>query len=221
MISSSNPGLPDIISSIQLFPVFESATHLALTLDVIRSVVRALRFDHPSTAIRLAWSAEPPSPETAIFTYDVPSSEHDIQLWLPEVVFDRRDVLVAANGNMDNAIQMVERELGQEQSFNKSAFIIHHIPPSLGSARDAPHGFVFLLTHAVFDGIGTFQFMNIFASKIATLLSNNGDVGSLPWGEEISRLAPVHEESTSQLSSRLQRPRFRTIVLSRNGSSNR
>jgi len=69
------------------------ATSRKLSFEIVKAAVRQLRFDHPAIATQFAWRAQPPSTENAIFAYDVPSSETDVDEWLSKVVVYRDDVL--------------------------------------------------------------------------------------------------------------------------------
>ncbi len=50
--------------------------------------------------------------------------------WLFAEVCNRQELLSAARGNLDKAIDMVKHELGCTQKFDKPFVIVHHIPPA-------------------------------------------------------------------------------------------
>ena len=188
------PGVIDIVLSCQISP--SPAGHHVLDHQLIRSAVRALRFEHPTIASRYAWpvirSGRPFGPEEGRFAYEVPHSECDVQLWLSEVVFDRSDAL-AGSVNIEGAISSVRRELGTAlASPPHTMFQLHHVPSLTES-----HGIILRLAHTLFDGIGAFQVVDLFIAKLAQFLAS-GSTPELPlaWGEEVSRLAgPVPDRS--------------------------
>ena len=163
-----------------------------LNLDVVKSAIRQLRFDHPSIASKHGWSAQPPKPEHAIFAYEVPTSEIDMDDWLSTVVLDKTDVLKALNGDLQKAIDAITYELGKPVPADRPVFLLHYIPTL---APDGQHALVFYFAHTIFDAIGTFQIMELCAIKIAEALEKGGRRDPLPWGEEVSRLPIALVES--------------------------
>jgi len=72
----ATPGLSNIICSIHIS--LQAATSCKLSLDVVKAAVRQLRFDHPAIATQIGWHAHPPSMENALFAYEIPTSEGDV-----------------------------------------------------------------------------------------------------------------------------------------------
>ena len=179
-----------VITSIRLSP--PKPSFYGLNFGVVKAAVRQLRFDHPAIASRHGWSAQPPAPEHAVFAYEVPGSESDIDAWLSQVVFDRTDVLLASNGDIEKAIETLTYDLGKPYLFGIPLFVVHYIPAAL---PDGQHGLIFFFNHSIFDAIGCFQIMDLCISNIADSLAAGGKRSSLPWGEEISRLPPALIES--------------------------
>ncbi|KAJ7452134.1 hypothetical protein B0H11DRAFT_2288802 [Mycena galericulata] len=180
-LESTANGDSRIVTSIRLSP------NPSLNFDVVKAAVRQLRFDHPAIASEHGWSGSPPAAEHAVFAYQVPSSESDIDSWLSQVVTDATHILEASNGDIGKAIDTLTYNLVKPDAPD-GFFFVHYIP---AASPDGQHGLVFSFSHAVFDAVGCFQLMDMCASRIADSLATGGRRISLPWGEETSRLPPA------------------------------
>ncbi len=176
---------------------------------MVEAAVRQLRFDHPAIASEFGWSAQPPAPEHAVFAYEVPDSESDIDTWLSKVVFDRTSVLLASNGDMKKAVETITYDLGNPDSNGGLIFILQYIP---APSHNGQHSLVFFLNHSVFDAIGAFQIMDLCLSKIADSLATGGKRRPLLWGEETSRLPPALAESARMPSTADKMPEDEVII---------
>jgi hypothetical protein len=191
------PGVTDIILSCQLS--LSAANHRLLDHQLIRSVIRALRFEHPAIASRYAWpdltAGKQVSPEEGRFAYEVPRSERDVELWLEEVTIDRSDALATADNSLDSAIASVRRDLGKTSTMPPASMFQLHYIASASSAGS--HAIIFRLGHTLFDGMGAFQIMDLFLGKLAQFLApGSNPAAHLAWGEEVSRLVgPVPDRS--------------------------
>lgn len=180
------PGMADIIISCQLTPPADCSSRIDEHL--VRCAVRELRFEHPTIAATFAWPAlEPsalPKPEDGRLVYEVPASEDDVERWLSEVVLSRADAAEAAPGDVGTAVQLVSRDLGRAASGPQATLFEVHFVPGLRGSRC---GLVFRLGHALFDGIGSFHFLEMFNAKIAGLLGSL-ERRDFEWGAEVVRL---------------------------------
>ncbi|EPQ50708.1 hypothetical protein GLOTRDRAFT_133810 [Gloeophyllum trabeum ATCC 11539] len=183
-----SPGYADIIISCQLI-----SPNQPLTESPIKSAVRLLRSDHPTIAARFACPASedgsPPSAADVKLAYEVPASEREVDLWLNEVVTVRTDT----GGDVDAAVALVAHDLGKAAAGPPTTlFEAHFIPGS--TSRSA---LVLRLGHAVFDGIGVFQALDLLNERIARVLRSPVHVSEpLNWGEETARLALPTPECT-------------------------
>lgn len=180
------PGMADIILSCQLTPPAGCPTEIDEAL--VRAAVRALRFEHPTIAAKFAWpKLEPdtfPVADNARFVYEVPASDKDVEGWLSQVVVTRMDAAEAARGDVDSAVRFVSHDLGRvAYGPQTTLFEMHFIPVWQGSSC----GVVFRLGHALFDGIGSFQFLDMLNARIAQLLKMPVRE-EFAWGEEVARL---------------------------------
>ncbi|PSR74923.1 hypothetical protein PHLCEN_2v9457 [Hermanssonia centrifuga] len=196
-----------IITSLRISPPSPSCHEL--NFEVLKAAVRQLRFDHPAIASEFGWSAQPPTPEHAVFAYEVPGSESDIDTWLSKVVFDRTSVLLASNGDMDKAVETITYDLGKPDLNGGPVFVLHYIP---AASPDGQHSLVFFLNHSVFDAIGAFQIMDLCLSKIADLLATGAQRRPLPWGEETLRLPPALVESARIPCTAVKTPEDEAII---------
>ncbi|KAJ7743440.1 hypothetical protein DFH07DRAFT_835503 [Mycena maculata] len=179
-----------ITTSIQLSP--PSPSPHELNLDVVRAAVRQLRWDHPAIANEHGWSGPPPAAEHAVFAYEVPGSESDIDVWLSQVVVDSRSRLLDANGDIEKAVDTLMHDLCKAHPLKAPFFLVHYLPAASLAGK---HALSFSFNHAVFDAAGSFQIMDLCVSRIADALATGGERSPLPWGEEISRLPPAFVES--------------------------
>ncbi|KAF8509870.1 hypothetical protein BU17DRAFT_98598 [Hysterangium stoloniferum] len=189
----STPGQADLILSCKIsVPIGDN--YRSLDIHAVKWAVKALRFDHPSIASQYAWpdsstqTSGPLRPGDGRLAYQVPNGQLDIDEWLSQVVIDRRPTLQACNSQLDQAIDLVRRELGKafpEPRMN--TFQLHFIPsPSVSQ----PHAIVLLMGHTVFDAIATFQVTSLLLSKIAQIVDVKSDMAMhFAWGEEVKRLA--------------------------------
>lgn len=190
-LESTASGDPSrIITSIRISA--PSPSPHQLNLDVVKAAVRQLRFDHPAVANEHAWSGPPPAAEHAVFAYEVPGSESDIDAWLSRVVFDGAKYLAASNGDIGKAIDTLTYDLVKPEASQGPFFLVHYTP---AASPDGQHGLVFSFDHSVFDAVGCFQVMDLCVSRIADSLATGGERNSLPWGEETSRLPPAHADA--------------------------
>ncbi|KAJ7730368.1 hypothetical protein DFH07DRAFT_848831 [Mycena maculata] len=165
-----------ITTSIQLSP--PSPSPHELNLDVVR--------------VAHGWSGPPPAVEHAVFAYEVPGSESDIDVWLSQVVVHGRSRLLEANGDIEKAVDTLMHDLCKAHPLKTPFFLVHYIPAASPAGK---HALLFSFNHAVFDTAGSFQIMDLCVSRIADALATGGERSPLPWGEETSRLTPAFVES--------------------------
>jgi len=92
--------------------------------------------------------------------------------------------LSSTGGTIEPAVQAATLDLGKRPEFAE-LFLIHYIP---SPSPDEPHALVFFLSHAVFDGIGAFQIIDMCVKRIAAALANDAVPPALVWGGEVCRL---------------------------------
>ena len=187
------PGLTDLILSCHIsVPLGDN--YRRLDLNVIKCAVKALRFDHPTIATQCAWpdlnvpSAKPLDLRDGRLAYQVPKGESEVEEWLSQVVIDREADLHACHLDLEQAIDLVRRDLGKPlQEPRADTFQLHFIP---SSSAERNCGIVLQLGHVVFDSIAAFQLMNLLVSKIAEIIDAKSDMAmDFAWGEEVKRLA--------------------------------
>lgn len=188
MAAAGVPGVPDAISSIHVS--LPASTKFNLTINTVKAAVRRLRFDHPAIALELGWSAPEPAPDHAQFVYEAPASEEEVAEWLSRAVVEDKEILGACQGDLGEATDSLIREAGKGAIFSKPVFKVTLVssPPSAGVQS---YGLVFEPSHSVFDGIGTFQMINLCVEHITFYLAavdDDAQFPPIPWGDEVSRL---------------------------------
>ncbi|KZT19158.1 hypothetical protein NEOLEDRAFT_989237 [Neolentinus lepideus HHB14362 ss-1] len=182
------PGMADIIISCHLRP--PSGSLVPIEEALVKSAVRALRFEQPIIATKLAFTdVEPgdfPRPEEGRFVYEVPASEEDVDRWLNEVVTIHTDVSRSYT-DIDSAVTAVTRDLSSVGSAPPTTLFELHFVPSVGEDRTCV--VILRMGHALFDGIGCWLFLDAFNAKLAWMLGDPLRAQQkLLWGEEVSRL---------------------------------
>lgn len=186
-----------LITSIHLttsLPLSSSkSSSSAINIDVLKSAVRSLRFEHPAIAGKLGKLSKTGE---NVFVYEVPSCEDDIEDWLRSLVLDRSDVLSSMPmPSIEEAIEAITHDLGRATTL-RPLFNIHYIPrarsyrTSISSKTDDDDevGLVFFLNHSIFDAIGAFQIMDRLVAHIADALGSGELRSELRWGEEVGKL---------------------------------
>lgn len=183
------PGVSDTIVAVQLS--LSPDASCKLTIETVKSAMREILFDHPIIAANHAWRADTAfngvvDLNKAVLAYKVPKDEEDVQAWLSTAVYDCNAALEEANGDIDAAVRSVIYSAGRVRVRPLPLLSVRHIS---ASHPDGRHGLVFLISHAISDGISAWQLVELFVDKIAALLAQGEAIHRpLPWGEEIARL---------------------------------
>jgi hypothetical protein len=196
-----NPGFSDMLLTCRVhLPEPSTGVAKALTFDHVREATRRLRFHHPGIAATIAF---PPFTTLAAFdpsrgrlVYQSPSSPAEVSAWIDQVVQDRSPLLAQHSGDLEATLLALKAELGsitcpRDQWMFKLHFLAD---PSTGK-----YGVLIHTGHTIFDGIGTFEVMDLWLHELAGVLAGSdastaggveGEVGEeLKWGEEVGRLA--------------------------------
>lgn len=166
-------SLASIITSVRI----QCPPSIKITLDIIKDAIRLLRFEHPFIATKHGLLSQDKTP---IFTYQPPTSKDDVNAWLDKVI-SRQET-----SELDKEMDNLTHELGRHDFRSLYPFLLFHFP----STPSSPDALVFFFNHGMFDAIGCFQFIDRCLTNIAQCIrKTTRDL--LPWGEEISRLAPA------------------------------
>ncbi|KZO90753.1 hypothetical protein CALVIDRAFT_531269 [Calocera viscosa TUFC12733] len=126
------------------------------------------------------------NPMEGKFIYQSPANDQELEGWLDEVVHDRSSYVAQAGGSTYRAVEMVREEVGAfEKMRSKWMFEVYHITPP-GTMEDAV---VLHVGHALFDGMGAIQVLDLWLRELADVLSHREDLPC--WGEEHVRLPPA------------------------------
>ncbi|KZT54846.1 hypothetical protein CALCODRAFT_372467 [Calocera cornea HHB12733] len=180
----ANPGFSDMLLSCHI----NIPSTTSLVIDYVRRATRALRWSHPGIAATIAF---PPftsladfKPEQGRLVYQTAASEKDVSDWLDEVVFDKSFYLSAAEGDLNRALDALKKEIGaittpRTQWMLKVNFI--------SDAESNKHAVLIQTGHVIFDGIGTFEVLDLWLHELARVLTQEKE--GCQWGEEAARLA--------------------------------
>ncbi|KAF7978270.1 hypothetical protein HWV62_1108 [Athelia sp. TMB] len=181
----AQPGRGDGMVSCTLRVPSSPSTPLHLTHAHVRQAVRGLRWDHPSVASRVNWSAGDGEPR---FVYAAPASEGAVAAWLDTIVFLRE------GESVDGALDALRAELGHAECARAPhELVVYHVP---GAAGEGEHGLLLYLRHTVFDGLAAWQVLGALIANIATALGSDAPLAPLNWGEECARLARAVPDRT-------------------------
>ncbi|TFK45907.1 hypothetical protein OE88DRAFT_1739865 [Heliocybe sulcata] len=180
------PGMANILVSCHITPPPGSSAPIDEPL--VRAAVRALRFEQPTIATKLAFAGVAPGtfpqPDNGRFAYVVPASEEDVSAWLDDVV-----VTHAGHADIAAAVEAVTHALtGVGTSPPTTLFDLHFIP---STGADPTCAVVLNMGHALFDGIGCWLFLDLFTAKLAWMMGDPPSRANqpIPWGDEVARLA--------------------------------
>lgn len=68
----------------------------------------------------------------------IPGSESDIDTWLSQIVFDRADVMLTSNVDIEKAVETSTYDLGKPYVFGILLILVYYIPKDPShSSQDA------------------------------------------------------------------------------------
>ncbi|EJT99544.1 hypothetical protein DACRYDRAFT_17233 [Dacryopinax primogenitus] len=182
-----NPGFSDMLLCCHLS--LSSVSSTKLTIDHVRRATRALRWSHPGIATTIAFpsftSMADFKPDQGRLLYQAASGEEEVGDWLNEGVFDDSAYLKSAGGDLDGALDALKKDIGAITApRNKWMLKVHFI----GDSELGKYGILIQTGHTIFDGIGTFEVLDLWLHELAQVLPQKKDSGC-QWGEEAVRLA--------------------------------
>ncbi|KZO94463.1 hypothetical protein CALVIDRAFT_202662 [Calocera viscosa TUFC12733] len=179
-----NPGFSDMLLCCHI----DGPSTAGLTMAHVRRATRALRWSHPGIAATIAF---PPftsiadfKPDQGKLVYQTATGEKDVTDWLDEVVFDKSSYLTAAEADLDRALDALKTDLGAiTMPRTQWMFKVNYI----GDADSNKHAVMIQTGHTIFDGIGTFEGLDLWLHELAQILTQEKE--GCQWGEEAVRLA--------------------------------